>query len=215
MKTYLKIFIMVISAQLASGQTITELFYKIPEQYFGDFKELVPEEFNQKMRQKLISSKETENFELESIDLKNGYMSFFTKTEGESMAAQLTYWKFGKSILLGLVIDRNANCTDYSERVAFFEYTNGKLVDVSKTFSPKLTLKSFENDTPENVKNFTQLFSTIWKLPKVGKKIEISAFHYDCGGEFWYPANGVYLEMEPTSIKTFKIVKKHGENPNE
>ena len=131
------------------------------------------------------------------------------------MSAQLTYWKFGKSILLSLVIDRNANCTDYSERVTFFEYSNGKLVDISKTFSPKLTLKSFENDTPENLENFKELFSTIWKLPKEGKKINISAFHYDCGGTFWYPSNGVYYEMEPTSVKTYKIIKKHGENPNQ
>ena len=97
MKTFFKILMLLISTQLASGQSITDLFYKIPEQYFGDFKELVPEKFNQKMREKLISSKETENFELESNDPKNGYMSFFTKTDGESMTAQLTYWKFGSA----------------------------------------------------------------------------------------------------------------------
>jgi hypothetical protein len=214
MKTFLKIFIMVISAQLASGQTITDLFYKIPEQYFTDFKEFVPEKINSDLRKKLIAKKSTENFEIEKIDTKNGYLSFFTKTDGEGMSAQVTYWRFGKSILLSLVIDRNANCTDYSKRVVFFEYTNGKLVDVTKSFSPKLNLKSFENNTPENLKNFSELFKTIWKLPKEGKKINISAFHYDCGGTIWYPTNGVYFEMEPTSTKTFKIVKKYGENPN-
>lgn len=198
----------------ANAQTINELFLKIPDVYFKSFENVTGTGLTLEGRKTLISKSKYNLFEIETIDSKNGYLSFFTNTDGEGMAGYLTYWRFQNKILAALVIDHNANCTDYSTGIYFFDYQNGKLVDVSKSFQPKLGMKEFEITDTETLKTFKDNFETIWKLPQQGKKITISAFHYDCGGD-WYPTNGVYFELEPTSTKTFKLIKFHGENPNE
>lgn len=197
-----------------NAQSLNEIFLKIPDVYFKDFKEVCNDNLTLEGRKALLNNKKYKVFEIETLDSKNGYLSFFTNTDGEGMAGYLTYWRFQHSILAALVIDHNANCTDYSKDIYFFEYQNGKLVDVSKSFNPKLGIKDFNITDPQVLSTFKDNFSTIWRLPKEGKKIKIYAFHYDCGGD-WYPANGIYFELEPNSSKTFKIVKSYEKNPNE
>lgn len=211
-KLILLVFISIVSS--VNAQSLNDIFLKIPDVYFNDFEEVTGSKLTIEGRKTLISQKKYKLFEIETLDSKNGYLSFFTNTDGEGMAGYFTYWRFQNSILAALVIDHNANCTDYSKGIFFFEYQNGKLVDVSKTFQPKLSMKEFEITDKETLTTFKDNFSTIWALPQQGKKIKITAFHYDCGGE-WYPTNGVYFELDPTSIKTFKLTKFHGENPNE
>ena len=105
-----------------NAQSLNEIFLKIPDVYFKDFKEVCNDNLTLEGRKALLNNKKYKVFEIETLDSKNGYLSFFTNTDGEGMAGYLTYWRFQHSILAALVIDQNANCTVYSKDINFFAF---------------------------------------------------------------------------------------------
>lgn len=198
--------------------TLSDIFVKIPDVYFESFRYFnANSKPTMAIRKKLLNEKKTPHLELFEYDLKNGYLNFGTNGDGSSLQATITYWRFGNSILVGLVIDEDGNCTNFSKQVFFLEYSNGKFNDVTKLFNPKLNLMHFDISEYEVKERFEGLNSvTIWKLPQKGKTIKISPFFYVCGGsDRAFEGSPVYYDFEPTSIKTFKITKKYGKNPNE
>ena len=190
------------------NNTLSDIFVKLPEVYFDAFTHFNAAcKLTKKVRQDLLNTRKNEHLQVFTFDPQNGYMHFGTYGDGDGIYANLTYWQFDKSILVGLVINDSGNCMEVSNKVFFLEYKEEKFTDVSELFNPKLTLKSFDVTQKEAIEKFKDSNVTSWELPQKGKTIKIFPLSYDCS-DFFFEGSPVLYELTPKSIKTFSIVKK-------
>ncbi|MFN8356625.1 MAG: hypothetical protein U0Y10_19380 [Spirosomataceae bacterium] len=196
-----------------TGSTIEQIFLQIPMVYFRAFEENGVGQLNAQVRKQLLTTYKSGQLILFLIDPKSGYLHLGTESDGWSMQATITYWRFGNSTLVGLTIDKEDGCSNKSEEVYFFEYANGKLVDISQRFKPDLSLKRFDITDTKVLQSFDGMKHTIWRLPQIGKVITIKPFYYVCGGD-GFEGSPVYYEIEPTSMNAYRLVKKYGKNVN-
>jgi hypothetical protein len=207
MKIKLFAFIFFINISVFA-QNIGELFMKVPNQYFKNT--LTSKQISNEVKQKLLSNQKADGFWMNQYDAKNGYLNFITDTDSESLAFVMTYWKFTDGLLIAIVTQTSAMCADITSKITFLTYKNGQFQDVSKTFMPALTLKSFEFDPKfaQEVKKFENHKNiAYWVLPQKGKEIKIRTMTYECNDDF-LPKSLNYYTLTPSSLSKFQLIKK-------
>lgn len=181
---------------------------KVPSQYFKNT--LTNKSVTNAIKQKLLSTQKAEGFVLNLYDAKNGYLNFITDTDSESLAFVMTYWKFSDGFLIAIATQTSAMCADITSEITFLTYKNGQFQDVSKTFTPALTLKSFDFDPKfaEEVKKFENHKNiAYWILPQKGKEIRIRPMTYECNEDF-LPKSLNYYSLTPISLSKYQLIKK-------
>lgn len=203
----LVLFCFCISLQI-NAQNIGDIFLKVPNRYFKNT--LTSKPLNNEVKQKLLSAQKAEGFVLNLYDPKNAYINIITDTDSESLAFVMTYWKFTDGLLIAIVTQNSAMCADITSEITFLTYKNGQFQDVSKTFTPVISLKSFEFDPKfaQEVKKFeNQKDIALWILPQKGKEIKIRSMIYECNDDFLpQPLN--YYTLTPISLSKYQLVKK-------
>lgn len=207
MKIKLFAFIVFISTN-SFAQNIGELFMKVPNQYFKNT--LTNHHLTNEIKQKLLSNQKADGFWMNQYDAKNGYLNFITDTDSESLAFVMTYWKFTDGFLIAIVTQNSGMCADITSKITFLTYKNSQFQDVSKTFVPALTLKSFEFDPKfaQEIKKFESHKNiAYWILPQKGKEIKIRTMTYECNDDF-LPKSLNYYTLTPSSLSKFQLIKK-------
>lgn len=207
-KLFAFIFILLFKISSVKAQNIGELFMKVPNQYFKNT--LTNKPITNTIKQKLLATQKAEGFILNLYDARNGYLNFITDTDSESLAFVMTYWKFTDGLLIAIVTQNSAICADITSEITFLTYKNGQFQDVSKTFMPKLTLKSFEFDPKfaQEIKKFENHKNiAYWILPQKGKEIKIRSMIYECNDDF-LPKPLNYYTLTPSSLSKYQLIKK-------
>lgn len=181
---------------------------KVPSQYFKNT--LTNKSVTNTVKQKFLSTQKADGFVLNLYDAKNGYLNFITDTDSESLAFVMTYWKFSDGFLIAIVTQNSGMCADITTEITFLTYKNGQFQDVSKTFTPALTLKSFNFDPKfgQEVKKFENHKNiAYWILPQKGKEIRIRPMTYECNEDF-LPKSLNYYSLTPISLSKYQLIKK-------
>ena len=207
-KLFSIILILLFKIGSVNAQNIGELFMKVPNRYFKNT--LTNKPISNEIKQKLLSTQKADGFRMNQYDARNGYINFITDTDSESLAFVMTYWKFSDGFLIAIATQTSAMCADITSEITFLTYKNGQFQDVSKTFMPALTLKSFEFDPKfaQEVKKFENHKNiAYWILPQKGKGIKIRSMIYECNDDF-LPKPLNYYTLTPSSLSKYQLVKK-------
>lgn len=181
---------------------------KVPNQYFKNT--LTNKPITNAIKQKLLATQKAEGFILNLYDARNGYLNFITDTDSEALAFVMTYWKFADGHLIAIVTQNSGMCADITSKITFLTYKNGQFQEVSNTFMPALTLKSFDFDPKfaQEVKKFESHKNiSYWVLPQKGKEIKIRPMTYECGDDF-LPKSLNYYTLTPSSLSKYQLLKK-------
>lgn len=192
------------------AQTAAKILLNIPDSCFKELIHFTGEPFSISVRKKIIQNQQHTGYRLSVLDNKNGYLQIFTEGDGDNMELAICCWKMSGISLVAVVVNTAANCTNYTNKSFFYEAKNGVLKDRTRQLNPSISIAGFLpancSDTALYQALTSQNIHCLWKLPRAGKSIEVTAPFYDCG-EFALPESDHYFELTPLSTVQLKKIK--------
>ncbi len=177
MKRAYLFFVVLFTSTIATAQTLNTLFLQLPDSCLLHPEESRHKPLNSAGRASLLKKQTFDGYDLIAFDTQNGYLRFITVTndpEYIEYVVEMTYWKLksgAKLVGLNIIAGSRSHC--YTKRIFWLKYENGKWIDCTSQYLPKLQIEDFyapnKAPTTPKLRNMRWYFS----LPRSGVNIAI------------------------------------------
>jgi hypothetical protein len=199
------ILIMLFSSFVLSAKNIKDYFLMLPDinTRYGNL--------DKESKKKLLDNKNSE-FRINTINIKNGFMSFSTTGDGEGANFEITYYNLKNKKKLVVINNTEWVMCCESSNYSFYHISGNNVESVSsKKILPDFNLKDFLKENKNNpkidllIKN-KKLVDNYYviKLPQKGKDITVSINW----GSLIYPFEGTSDEKDKETLKFINSLEK-------